>query len=214
MERFSRQPTNQPAPAPATNPSHPASANVASSFKALGAPNAASKVLVVVLIVAAVSVILAFGARALSSFRTTSLVMDDRYQAVFLDNGQVYFGKLSGVNGEYIKLTDIFYLQVEQQIQPDQEKAGSSASTANDQTQIRLAKLGSELHGPEDTMYVLRSKVVFWENLKNEGDVVKAITTFKNGGGTTTNNTNNDATNADSNNSTDATNIEADTTNP
>lgn len=211
MERFSRQPTNQPAPAPTATPSHAASSNVANSFKALGAPNAASKVLVVVLIVAAVSVILAFGAKALGSFRTTSLVMDDRYQAVFLDNGQVYFGKLSGVNSEYLKLTDIFYLQVEQQIQPDQDN-DTNAAADDQQTQIRLAKLGNELHGPEDTMYVLRSKVVFWENLKNDGDVVEAITTFKNGGGNTSNNS--ETNNADSDTNDDATNIEAEGTNP
>lgn len=212
MERFSRQPTNSPA-APTPSPTHHSTpgTGVGSMVKSFGTPNGASKVLVLVLIVAAISVIVAFGLSAFSAFRTTSLVLEDRYQAVFLDNGQVYFGKLSSVNSEYIRLTDIFYLQVEQQIQPDQEKANGNAANANDQTQIRLAKLGNELHGPEDVMYVQRSKVVFWENLKNEGDVVKAITTFKNGGGTTQNdaNSSNNATTP-----TDTNNIEADTSNP
>lgn len=219
MERFSRQPTNQPAPAPAPAPHHSATGGITSSVKSLVQPSGASKLLVILVIVAALSVTLAFGVSALGALRNTSLVMDDRYQAVFLDNGQVYFGRLSGVNNEYLKLTDIFYLQVEQQIQPDQEKASGNTGDSADQTQIRLAKLGNELHGPEDTMYVLRSKVVFWENLKNDGDVVEAITTFKNGGGNTTNN--NDSTNQtspsnsdESNNSSESTNIEADTSNP
>lgn len=218
MERFSRQPTNQPAPAPAPAPHHGATSSVASSVKSLFQPSGASKLLVVLIIIAAVAVTLAFGMSALGALRNTSLVMSDRYQAVFLDNGQVYFGRLSGVNNEYLKLTDIFYLQVEQQIQPDQEKASGSNGDSADQTQIRLAKLGNELHGPEDTMYVLRSKVVFWENLKNDGDVVEAITTFKNGGGNTTNNDDTNDTSPsnseESSNSSESTNIEADTSNP
>ena len=185
MERFSRQPTNTPAAAPSVATPHSASNGPSrTSTKLFASPDGPSKLLVFVLTIAATAVILAFGLSAFSAFRNTNLVMGDRFQAVFLDNGQVYFGKLSGVNSEYVKLTDIFYLQVEQQIQPDQERAGETNNN-DQQTQIRLAKLGNELHGPEDVMYVQRSKIVFWENLKNEGDVVKAITTFKNGGGNT-----------------------------
>lgn len=218
MERFSRQPTNPPtAAAPATTHQTASSGPAHAATKLFGAPTGASKVLVFVLTIAAISVILAFGLSAFGAFRNTSLIMDDRYQAVFLDNGQVYFGKLSGVNSEYVKLTDIFYLQVEQQIQPDQEQADGSSSNSDDQTQIRLAKLGNELHGPEDVMYVQRSKIVFWENLKNEGDVVKAITTFKNGGGNTQqNNTNNSSSGtspAGSDAGNDTSTIEADTSN-
>ena len=35
----------------------------------------------------------------------------DKHQAVFLTSGQVYFGKLSRMNGEYYQLTDIYYMQ-------------------------------------------------------------------------------------------------------
>ena len=37
------------------------------------------------------------------------------YQAVFLANGQVYFGKLSEPNNQSVTLKDIYYLQVVQQ---------------------------------------------------------------------------------------------------
>src|SRR5690606_5677477 len=33
-----------------------------------------------------------------------SKISQNRYQAVFLSNGQVYFGKLSGLNGRYATL--------------------------------------------------------------------------------------------------------------
>lgn len=104
-------------------------------------------------------------------------VKSGQYQAVFLTNGQVYFGKVSDINNGYVKLSDIFYLQVQQSVQPD----GSTNSTEQnkDQSQVSLAKLGSELHGPEDTMYISRQQVLFWENLKNDGKVVQAINSYK-----------------------------------
>ncbi|MBX4187002.1 MAG: hypothetical protein KW802_01940 [Candidatus Doudnabacteria bacterium] len=98
------------------------------------------------------------------------------YQAVFLTNNQVYFGKLTGSHGFY-KLTDIYYLQVTQNLQQATADAKNPTSTGTAQTQpnIQLVKLGSELHGPEDTMYIDRDKVLFWENMKDESKVVQAI---------------------------------------
>lgn len=91
-----------------------------------------------------------------------------RYQAVFLTNGQVYFGKLSDGGSELIKLTNIWYLQVQQGQQ--------SVDTLKDsQNQITLSKLGNELHGPDDAMSISKDQVLFWENLKNDSKVVKTI---------------------------------------
>lgn len=97
-------------------------------------------------------------------------VTKGKYQAVFLNGGQVYFGKIGEFNEKYLTLSDIFYLRVNQQVQPGQTTASNDVS---------LAKLGSELHGPEDRMVINRSEVQFWENLKDDGQVVKAITTYK-----------------------------------
>lgn len=96
-----------------------------------------------------------------------------KWQAVFLANGQVYFGKLSGINRTYVTLSDIYYLQVSQPLQQPAEGAPQQ------QPNINLIKLGDELHGPENTMYIERSKVLFWENLRNDGRVVQAISQAK-----------------------------------
>ncbi len=112
-----------------------------------------------------------------------------KYQAVFLNGGQVYFGKIGKFNEKYLTLTDIFYLRVNQQVQPGQTTASNDVS---------LAKLGSELHGPEDRMVINRSEVQFWENLKDDGQVVKAITTYKanpNAANQSSNNSGTDTTN-------------------
>jgi hypothetical protein len=111
-------------------------------------------------------------------------IQNDRYQAVFLDSqdGQVYFGKLAIYNNEIYALTDIYYVRVENPIQPE------GANQAQ-QPNISLAKLGNELHGPEDVMFIRRDKVLYWENLKDDGQVVKAITEFKANGGSEAQNT-------------------------
>lgn len=96
------------------------------------------------------------------------------YSAIFLTNGQVYFGKLYSSTPEVVDLRDIYYLQVNQQIQPNQ--SGATASPApNQQPDIVLVKLGDELHGPNDRMRVNSSQVLFIESLKKDSKVVKAI---------------------------------------
>lgn len=110
-----------------------------------------------------------FGGRGSES----EYVKKKQYQAVFLNGGQVYFGKIGKFNDKYITLSDIYYLRVNQAVQPD---TTNKTTNAND---ISLAKLGSELHGPEDQMMINRSEVQFWENLKDDGQVVKAITAYK-----------------------------------
>lgn len=179
MERFSRQPST-PAPA-ASAPSSSSSHNAGGGKGWLDKPTMASKILVFTLIGAGLAILLAISASAWGKFSAKSLVKENQYQAIFLDNGQVYFGKLSSVNSGMVRLTDIFYLQVEQQIQPDQDSADGSSEDAS--PQISLAKLGNELHGPEDEMFINRDKIVFWENLKDDGQVVQAINNFKAGGG-------------------------------
>jgi hypothetical protein len=135
------------------------------------------KILAVLLALAALAVIVWLAGNAVSSLTADSAVKTKAYQAVFLTNGQVYFGKVSKVDNSYVKLTDIYYLQVQQQVQPKDQ-------SAQQQPQVSLAKLGGELHGPEDVMYISRQQVLFWENLKDDGKVTKAIKDYKAGGAT------------------------------
>lgn len=97
------------------------------------------------------------------------------YQAVFLANGQVYFGKLSEPNSQYVTLKDIYYLQVvQQQLQGQQYSQQTGQSP-----QVSLVKLGNELHGPEDEMKISRTQILFYEELKPDSQVVKAIKDYQ-----------------------------------
>lgn len=112
----------------------------------------------------------------------------DAYHAVFLSNNQVYFGKLAAVTNERVELTDIYYLQVNQQIQPVQQEQGAEA--AKPQSQLSLVKLGNEIHGPTDKMVINREQLLFYEELKGDSRVTKAIEQYKSGQTNTNTNTN------------------------
>lgn len=94
-----------------------------------------------------------------------------KYQAVFLSNGQVYFGKLQTLSGGYFKLTDIFYLQAQNK---DASKNPQDAAAAQAQD-VQLIKLGSEVHGPDDEMVIDKDQILFFENLKKDGKVSDSI---------------------------------------
>jgi hypothetical protein len=103
------------------------------------------------------------------SNKEEGFVDKNKYQAVFLNNGQVYFGHINELNKDYLGVSNIYYLKVSQQVQPGQQ------ATQND---VSLVKLGCELHGPQDAMLVNRDQVTFWENLKDDGQVAKAIAEY------------------------------------
>ena len=122
-------------------------------------------------------------------------VSKDRMQAVFLNGGQVYFGKIGTMNDRFMSVSDIYYLRVNQTVQPNGEAANNQ--------DVSLVKLGCELHGPDDSMIINQDQVIFWENLKTDGQVAKAVADYKkqnpngqkceqaaeNSGGNNTNNT-------------------------
>jgi hypothetical protein len=102
-------------------------------------------------------------------------INSNEFQALFLTNGQVYFGKLADLNDKYVTLTDIYYLQVQQ----SQTQQSVQPATAGSNQQVSLVKLGNELHGPEDKMSVAQTQVLFWENLKSSSKVVQAIDSYQ-----------------------------------
>jgi hypothetical protein len=91
---------------------------------------------------------------------------------VFLSNNQVYFGKLANRSGQYATLTDIYYLQITQPLQPEPRGAQPVPN-------INLVKLGGELHGPTDKMDINRDHILFVEDLKADSQVVNAIGAYK-----------------------------------
>lgn len=99
-----------------------------------------------------------------------------KYQAVFLANGQVYFGKITDANSQTLVLEDIYYLRSAGNLQISEIK-NSTTTPATDN--FSLVKLGNELHGPEDKMSINLSQVLFTEDLKADSKVVEAIRAYE-----------------------------------
>jgi hypothetical protein len=109
-----------------------------------------------------------------TAFNENTNINTDEYQAVFLTNGQVYFGKLADLNNKYVTIHDVYYLQVQQN-----SSLQGASNSASPNSQVSLVKLGNELHGPQDKMYVANGQMLFWENLKNSSKVVQAIDKYQ-----------------------------------
>lgn len=95
-------------------------------------------------------------------------VPGEKWQAVFLTNNQVYFGHLDNYNNEYARLKDVYYLRVAQSLQ-------QGAQQAQQPVNLNLVKLGTEIHGPEDLMFIPKRQILFWENLSPGSDMVRGI---------------------------------------
>jgi hypothetical protein len=83
------------------------------------------------------------------------------YQAVFLANGQTYFGRYYERIGAYVKIEDVYYLQQTQNADP-----AKGADT-------KLVRRGKELHAPAARMLVPRTAVLFVEDLKDSSAIAQ-----------------------------------------
>ena len=114
----------------------------------------------------------ALGNANIVSNSESAKINSKEYQAVFLNGGATsgsvayttYFGHITKLNNNYMVLKDVYYL---------------TTSSTDQNAQPQLTKLGcQQLHSPEDSMYINRPQVAFWENLKDNGKVVTAIKQF------------------------------------
>ncbi|NCN07068.1 hypothetical protein GW933_00045 [Candidatus Falkowbacteria bacterium] len=103
--------------------------------------------------------------------------LSNGWQAIFLSNGQVYFGKVEKITDRDLVLTDIYYLQVVTKPLQQSQEAPTVEQTQSQQ-ELTLAKLGNELHGPVDRMVINRDQILLTEQLKEDSKVVTAITAY------------------------------------
>ena len=83
------------------------------------------------------------------------------YQAVLLDNNQVYFGKVSGLGTDYAELTDVFYIQTG--VNPETKQSSSI-----------LLKRGKEWHAPKK-MRLNNNHIIMVEPVSKGSTVAKLI---------------------------------------
>jgi hypothetical protein len=83
------------------------------------------------------------------------------YSAILLDNGQVYYGKLTNAGSNFPQLTDVYYIQ--SQANPE-TKAVTSV----------LVRRGNEWHGP-DRMFLNQHHVILIEPVGTNSKVAQLI---------------------------------------
>lgn len=89
-----------------------------------------------------------------------------RYQAVYLINGQMYFGKLQNTGGTYLYMKSPYTPDTTKSSQ--QTADSSSASNA-------LVRVKNQLWGPDDSIAIRADQVAFWQNLRDDSKVSEAI---------------------------------------
>ena len=97
----------------------------------------------------------------------------DSYQAVFLENGNSFYGKLDNIYSKYATLSDVYYLKTNRPtIDPETGKQVAP------KTPYDLVKLGNEIHGPEDEIHINKKHIMYWVNIKDTGNVAQAIQSY------------------------------------
>lgn len=84
-----------------------------------------------------------------------------RYQAVFLSNGQTYFGHYVERLGPYAKIENAFYIQ------------RTPAANENEAPASKIVRRGAELHEPEPFVLVPKSAILFVEDLRSDSSVAQ-----------------------------------------
>lgn len=128
-----------------------------------GTPKISEKFVTTVIIVVLVLLLIGIG---VSKYKRSGVPAIDPnvYQAVFFENNQQYFGHLHNINSKMPYLTDIYYVRTQGPVPENPQ-----------QQQFTLIKLGNEIHGPEDVIYFNWDRVLYWENLRSDSEVVKGI---------------------------------------
>ncbi len=105
---------------------------------------------------------------ATGSIEKPGVALTTEYQAVFLDNGQAFFGKLENPDSEYPLLKEVFYIQ--RQVNPETKEVKNI-----------LIKRGSEWHAP-DHMNINSKHIVLIEPVSPGSRVSQLIVEAKNTG--------------------------------
>jgi len=114
------------------------------------------KLILVCVAVAETAIILAAACRTAADIK-----FDTTYQAVLLDNGSVYFGKLQGAGTQYPVPTDVYYVQ-------------SQVNQETKEVKNILIRRGNEWHAP-DRMFLNARHIILIEPVGPNSKVAELI---------------------------------------
>lgn len=105
-------------------------------------------------------------------FRSGEKLETGNWYSVKLIDGEVFYGQIADVKADPLVISNAYYNY-------DQAKAKEGNKTVEETGSLRLVKRGQETHGPSGTMEIVRSQVLFMEQLKQDSKVLKAILDYE-----------------------------------
>ena len=127
--------------------------------------------LAIVLLFAVAAAGAAYGLKNQTLFKKTQA--PNKFHAVFLTNGQVFFGVIRREDQQTLVLDNVFYLQlVDQQLPPETE--GGQPRTVQ---APRLVKKSDDVYGPTGSVRINRDQVTLIEELRENSQVLQQIQT-------------------------------------
>ena len=94
------------------------------------------------------------------------------WYSVKLSNGEVYYGQIADLGADPVVIENVYYNY-------DQLSADAGGGEKPDSGNLRLVKRGQEIHGPDGSLSVVRSQVVYMEPMKEDSKVLKAILEYE-----------------------------------
>lgn len=107
-------------------------------------------------------VLLAFGCDAGRGGGAQALKLNTEYQAILLDNGQAYFGKVEQPGGDFILIKDVFYIQ--SRVDKDKKLVAN----------VLIKRGAQEWHAP-DSMLINSKHIIFIEPVSPSSKVGQLI---------------------------------------
>lgn len=92
------------------------------------------------------------------------------WYAVKLINKEVYYGQVYDVSADPVIIKNVYY---------NYEQINNEGGDVNETDNIRLVKRGKETHGPSGIMDIIRSQIIYMEELKDDSKVLKAILEYE-----------------------------------
>lgn len=96
----------------------------------------------------------------------------DAWYGVFINNNEAFIGHISNADGQYIHMSDIWYLT----LSATDDSGKQIVNPTPDQVKTNINKLGSGLYGPKDQVQIIRGNIRYYTELRNDSPVVTLIT--------------------------------------
>ena len=92
------------------------------------------------------------------------------WYTVKLVNSEVYYGQISDLSADPVVINNVYY---------NYDQVKGEEKEVDEISNIRLVKRGKETHGPDGTMNIVRSQVVYMELLREDSKVLQAILEYE-----------------------------------